>query len=204
MKRLLAVVLIFIAQKSFAKAFSESIQHEKGLISLSFFAGSQENRLLNQDASYSSLNGWQGGASLDIAVYSGNGGGQLRLFGSYTFSELKDKFDESVTVTKNEMLYGAKAYVSPWLFLGVGYGQSEQKFSSSTDSISTRNNLLAGGIGVEYGLSDSWSMGLQGWYKMNPIAKQPESDGNSFSDGYDLSLVLTWSPPTTTITRQSK
>jgi hypothetical protein len=204
MKVILGLILIFIVSNGWAKGFSESIQRDKGLISISIFAGSQENRLLTQDADYSTLSGWQGGASLDVAVYTSNGGGQLRLFASYLFSELKDKFDESVKVEKGEMIYGAKAYVSPWLFLGVGYGQSEQKFSSATDTISTRNNLLAGGLGVEYPVSESLSLGLQGWYKMNPIAKQPETDGNSFSDGYDLSLVLTWSPPTTIITRQSK
>lgn len=204
MRMFLGILFILTFQKAQARGYSESVQHDKGLISLSFFGGSQENRLLNQDASYSSLSGWHGGASLDVAIYSSNGGGQLRLFGSYIFSELKDKLDSGNSVKKNETLYGAKAYVSPWLFLGVGYGQSEQKFTSSSNTVTTNDSLLAGGIGVEYGISDSWSLGLQGWYKMNPIAKQPDSEGNSFSDGYDMSLVLIWSPPTTTITRQSK
>lgn len=204
MKILLAVLLFLSFRNAQARGYSESVQHEKGLISLSLFAGSQENRLLNQDASYSSLSGWHGGAALDVAIYSSHGGGQLRLFGSYVFSELKDKMDSGTSAQKSETLYGAKAYVSPWLFLGVGYGQSEQKFTSGASTVTTNDSLLAGGLGIEYGMTDSWSLGLQGWYKMNPIAKQPASEGNSFSDGYDMSLVLIWSPPTTTITRQSK
>ncbi|MBK9323439.1 MAG: hypothetical protein IPM97_10955 [Bdellovibrionaceae bacterium] len=180
-----------------AKALGESIRRERGAFTIGFMISNAEYRLLNQDATFANYRGVGYSGLIDVRLLS-ESYSELRAFGSISKNNLKSPSTDGNELANSDSLVGLKAYVNPMLFLGIGYGENTQTLTTSVDSLSLKNNVIGIGAGIEFPVSSSLVLGLHAWYKANPLKKENSLGGNSFSEGYDVGLVLMWSPPSVT------
>jgi len=193
-----------LSSVSFAKGFgdsSSSTSSERGFFSLNLLGGYEQSRLLNQDGSYSGFKGYNSGLGLDIRLWTGMGGAELKIFGQTLSSQSKGLDTLSEQLRRSETLYGVKAYINSNLYIALGTGQDSLRFRNIYGEISMTHRFTAVGGGVEANIADGFFLGLGGWYKAGLLNRSENAilSGHSHFESTEGVLYFVWSPSSLTI-----
>jgi hypothetical protein len=194
MKSLIFVFFIFCAFESGASSMTK--RYEKGFFSLGLHSGMTQSRTLNSDATYAKFDGTSLGLQLEISLWQEDSG-SIRFYTNWTGETAKEK-DGGFKVDNTSISGGFKFYANSYIYMQSGYGEISQKYKS-TNSYKVKNNFLSVGLGFDYPITESFSVGVLAQYVTNPIKKTPDINTNSFQENGFYGLVLTWSPPITII-----
>lgn len=179
--------------------FGSSIS-SKGFFAVGLGTSYGSSRLLNADGTYGSFAGPTLNLAIDVQLFN-FGGSEVRAFGSYARAELEGNELTSDKLHRNESIFGLKLFANSHFFLMAGIGNTQQTLSRSGVDYRLSHKITAMGLGYDFQMSDQWYLGVHGTYKSGPIANanNPVLTQNSFWETGELGLVLTWSPPSTTI-----
>lgn len=201
MKSLFVILaLLTVPKLALAQELSSS-QTEKGFFSIGVFGGLDQSRMLNTDGSWAGYKSSMYGLNLDVKIWD-SGHGDIRLFGEIDFSSGSGTSEADYKIKSSNTLYGFKVYAGSNFFLAAGMGSTQASLTAAdSDDVSLKYPVTGMGLGADFNISGSWSMGLQGWYKSGPIKQRENLDlhENSFSEGSQIRLNLIWSPPSMTL-----
>ena len=196
MRFLLFLIILNLTQ--FAIAGGTIATVKKGPFSLGVYSGYSQMRTLNADATSSKFSGVNYGAQFEVSLSQNDGGGDIRIFGSWSHEDLKESAN-TFKMQANALGGGLKFFANENVYLQVGYGEINQKFTNSTISYSIKNKYLSSALGFDFAITDSLFLGLALQYLTNPIKKTENISSNSFSESGQALILLTWSPPITII-----
>lgn len=192
----LLLIFFFGAEALAQPRNSQNVVTERGFFALEGLGGYNTSRLLNQDGSHAGFKGYQLAGRFSVKVL-GSGAGETRLFGQYGLAEEKSSNTSVNKISKEEFLGGIQIYSNPYIFFTLAYGTAQADFKTDTDKVALSYNLVSVGVGLEYPMTGSLSLTLQGMYKSGAIKNSVSSPltGNSAYEGFDGYLGIVWSPP---------
>jgi opacity protein-like surface antigen len=199
----IVITAVFMGPHVSFAAGDLTVNTERGLFSVGLGYEYSQSRLLNTDSTFAGYTG--GGLRAEIEIgFSKPGPGEFRIFGASSKLTLEGEPQTSDEIEIQSNMLGVKVFSTSWLFLGAGYGNMKQKITAENSVASTSNPVLATGLGLEFNVASSWFVSLSGWYNQSFIKKTNQFESTSYSEGMNLFLGISWSPPSVTIQQVMK
>ncbi len=204
MKSLFLLLFLYISSASGRPKLEYS--ESSGPISIGVGVGYAGFRILNSDGSWAAYNGVTYSTALEIKLFrSPMGSSSFSVFGDYTFAKADEAKTSSSKLEHSSTSFGARFYPFDFIFVGLGYGQGNEKISD-TAKINLKHSFTKMSLGFEFGLEDSLSLGLQAHYRVGPITRKENSSLN-FNSSFESTegfIYLNWSPKVLNITSQRR
>lgn len=156
--------------------------------------------LQNQDGSRAVFGGPLIAAEFDVVFTFVDANLALGPFLHYSRSfqkNLRVDGDYSQELTKSDLMYGLKAYISPF-FIGFAFGETTLQLTQTggrqVDIYSTQLGFL-GGLRL-FKIGNNMNISFEGWYKSSFLKKStnPTLNQNTAAEGMEFYLNFVWSP----------
>lgn len=190
--------------RAHAQSSRASVDTQSGSFSLTPIVGYDQARLLNTDGSWASYTGPRYGARLTLSLM-GSGQGAIDFFLQYVGGDAKSELAARESYERGEAMAGMQVYIRDWLFVGAGVGQTSSKVKQSAGDTSFTHTTYGAGTGVEFGVTDSFSISIQSWIKAGAISKRSNTSlsTNGGLEAVEGFIGLRWSPPVTVFTTRN-
>jgi hypothetical protein len=182
-----------------AQVPASSMSTSRGAFSVHLGYGHEQVKVLNADGNEGRFTGWGRQLGIDMRI-GGGGPGEFRLSVLGKMAETKNSSDKTQELSSQNFAAGIKVFTTNTLYFGGGMGVTHQDLETSEKEISVTNQYYLATAGFEFKMFGSVYLHLNGFANVNPIKRTEPMTTHSFSQGLGAYLMLTYSPPDTSIT----